>query len=194
MSETRYTDDDKSEPGTAEAVEEEFEVELAGLNDSELGQVRDALTEAEFNGELGQLEIDETIQQAQFAEEDRAEAELAQREQAKEADAGDFEAARERAEEVRDNLQDASGHGASLEKASAENANDVQVLTEAEFQQDTAEYFGDAAVDYAEDGSEDSADASADDAADAADIADEQADQGDQDGTYGDQSIYTDNA
>lgn len=194
MSETRYTDDERAEPGTAEALEQEFEVELAGLNENELEQVQQALGEAEFNGELDQVDMDQQILDAQFAEGDRQEAEVAQREQAREADEGDVSTARERAEEVQANLSEASGHGAALDRATEENAHDVQVLTDAESQQDSAEYFGDAAIDFAEVGSEDSADAAATDAADAADAADDNVDEGDQDGVYGDQSIYTDNA
>ena len=77
MAEVRYDDEDR-----VEALEETYEVELAGLNENESRQVHDALTEAEFSGELGQVDMDDTILSAQVAEDNREDAELAQREQA----------------------------------------------------------------------------------------------------------------
>ncbi len=192
MAETRYTDADQAEPGTAEAVEQAYEVELAGLNESETAQVREALSEAEFLGELDHIDVDAEIQNAQFAEEHREDAELAQREQAEAADAGDYGAASEKAEEVQDNLQEASEQGADLDEAIQENNADVEVLDAAEFQQDNAEYFAEASLDDADvyDAETDMMD---DHAVDAAEQADDYAAQGDQGGVYGDQSIHTDN-
>ena len=195
MAETRYTDSDKPEPGTAEAVEAEFEVELAGLNDSEAAQVTDAISEAEFAGELAEFDVDAEIQNAQVAEEHREEAEQAQRDQAEAVDAGDYGAARENAEQVQENLAEAEAQGASLDEATQDNDADVEVLEAAEYQQDTAEEFADASLDSVEDGVyEADSDMMDDYAADAADQADDYAQQGDQDGYYGDQSIHTDNA
>ncbi len=194
MSETRYSDIDKPEPGTAEAVEAEYEVELAGLNDSEAAQVTEAISEAEFAGELEDLDVEAEIQDAQFAEEHREEAEAAQRDQAEAADAGDYTAAREDAETVQDNLAEAEGHGASLDAATQENDADVEVLAEAEYQQDVAEEFSEASLESVEDGVyEADSDMMDDYAADAAEQADDYAAQGDQDGYYGNQSIHTDN-
>lgn len=194
MAETRYTDQDQAESNTTEEVMAEYEVELASLNDSELAQVKEALSEAEFNDEIDQIDVEAEITSAQFAEEDRAEAEVVQHEQAHAADAGDIEGAREKAEEVQENLNEASAHGASLNEAQQENDADVEVLTEAEFQADTAEYFEADSADSLEDGEYDAdTDAAQDHADDAADSAVDYTEQGDQGGTYGDQSIYTDN-
>ena len=191
MAESRYTDVDRPESGTAEAVEAEYEVELAGLDDNEAAQVKEAISEAEFNNELDQLDVDAEIQQAQFAEDDRADAESLREQQVEAADAGDYDTARERAEQVREELRESSDeHGGQLDSALAENAHDVEVLNEADFQQENAEVFEDAAVDLA---GTDGADAAMDDAwhADEAadDIADDSTDFAD---TGGDSSIYTD--
>ncbi|MCP5180588.1 MAG: hypothetical protein R3E84_02130 [Pseudomonadales bacterium] len=189
MAEVRYDDEDR-----VEALEETYEVELAGLNENESRQVHDALTEAEFSGELGQVDMDDTILSAQVAEDNREDAELAQREQAQAADRGDFETAREKAEEVGDNLADASAQGAKLSEAVQENDHDVLVLEEAEFQAESAEAFADGAVVFAdaETDSDLAAHEAIHDAQDAADTADDYLEQGDQGGTYGDQSIHTD--
>jgi hypothetical protein len=194
MAETRYTEQDQAESNTADEVIAEYEVELASLNDSEMAQVKDALSEAEFNNEIDQINVEAEISNAQFAEEDRAEAQDAQREQAQAADNGDVEDAREKAEEVQANLNEASEHGASLNEAQQENDVDVEVLTEAEFQADTAEYFEADSAESLDDGEYDAdTDAAADHADDAADNAVDYTEQADQGGTYGDQSIYTDN-
>ena len=194
MAETRFDDEDTAEPGTVEAVEQEFEVDLAGLNENETEQVHEALTEAEFAGELDQVEIDEVIADAQQAEDNREEAEIVQRDQVEAREAGDYEGALDSARDVQENLNEANNQGADLDNAVQENAHDVEVLSEADFQQENAEDFTEASVDYAEAGSEDGADAAGDDAINAADSADAYADQSDADGGYGDQTIYTDNA
>lgn len=188
MAESRLTDIDRPEPGTAEAVEAEYEVELAGLNDNEAAQVKEAISEAQFNDELDQLDVSEEVLEAQFAEEARAEAETLREQQVEAADAGNYEAARERAEQVRDELRESSEeHGGQLDTALAENAHDVEVLNEADFQQENAEFFEDAAVDLP------GGDGALDDAGDAQDAADDAADDStDFDDTGGDSSIYTD--
>lgn len=195
MSETRYTDLDDQEPDTAEAVEAMYEVELAGLNENEAAQVKEALSEAEFDNELDSLDVENEIEQAQFAEEDRAQAEELREEQVEAADAGDYETARERAEEVQQELRDSSEeHGGDLDNAINENAHDVEVLSEADYQQEVAEDMGEDAYDYAELESAEGYDESMDDAYDAADNADSQAAEStDYSDTGGDQSIYTDN-
>lgn len=189
MAETRFEED-----ATAESVELQYEVELAGLNDSELGQVKEALSEAEFNGELDQIDVEAQIMDAQFAEEHREEAELAQRDQAEAVDAGDYDAASERAETVQEELNEAQQDGASLDEAVQENNADVEALSGADQAQDDAEYFMEESVDN---GTGDVYDAEADVmddyAADAADQADDYAQEADQGGYYGDQSIHTDN-
>lgn len=195
MSETRYTDLDENELNTVEAVEAEFEVELAGLNDNEAAQVKEALSEAEFGNELDSLDVENEIEQAQFAEEDRAQAEELREDQVEAADAGDYETARERAEQVQEELRDSSEeHGGDLDTAINENAHDVEVLSEADYQQEVAEDFDAEAVEYAELDSPEAADGTADDAYDAAEMADDAADNStDYSDTGGDQSIYTDN-
>lgn len=194
MSEPRYTDIDQPEAGTAEAVEVEYEVELAGLNENEVSQVKEALSEAEFDGSLDEVDVDSEIAEAQFAEEDRAEAEDLREEQVEAADAGDYETAREKAEAVQSELKESSEeHGGDLDSAIDSNAHDVEVLSEAEYQQETAEAFEADAEDYAEDGS-DAADSVMDDAQDSAEQADDYAaDSTDYNDTGGDASIYTDN-
>ncbi|MCR9279374.1 MAG: hypothetical protein NXH85_15565 [Pseudomonadaceae bacterium] len=195
MSETRYTDREEFEPETVEAVEAEYEVEMAGLNDNEAAQVKEALSEAEFNNELDSLDVENEIEQAQFAEEDRAQAEELREEQVEAADAGDYDTARERAEQVEQELRDSSEeHGGDLDNAISENAHDVEVLSEADYQQEVAEDMGEDAYDYAELESAEGYDESMDDAYDAADNADSQAAEStDYSDTGGDQSIYTDN-
>lgn len=195
MSETRYTDEDEFEPETIEQVEARYEVEMAGLNDNEAAQVKEALSEAEFNNELDTLDIENEIEQAQFAEEDRAQAEDIREDQVNAADAGDYETARERAEEVQQELRDSSEeHGGDLDNAISENTHDIEVLSEADYQQEVAEDMAEDAYDYAELESAEGYDESMDDAYDAADNADSQAAEStDYSDTGGDQSIYTDN-
>ena len=193
MSETRYTDIDKAEPGTVEAVEQEFEVELAGLNENEQAQVHEALTDAQFGDSLDEVDIHEEIQNAQAAEELRDGAEAERVEQAKAADAGDVSGAKEHAMGAREMVDTAvQEHGGQLDVAAHEMAHEVQALTDAEAQLETAETFEDAAVDYGAAGQEDAADSSDDFADDAYDAADSNVEQADAGGTYGDQSIHTD--
>lgn len=195
MSEPRYTDIDDATPGTTEAVEVEYEVELAGLNENELAQVKEALSEAEFDGSLDELDVENEIAEAQNAEEDRADAEDLREEQVEAADAGDYETAREKAEEVQLELRESSqDHGGDLDTAIDSNAHDIEVLSEADHQQETAEAFEADADDYAEQ-SDEGAESSMDTAMDAADSADAYAqDSTDFNDTAGDASIYTDNA
>ena len=193
MAESRF--EDTPEPGTAEAVEAQFEVELASLNESEVAQVKEAISEAEFNEELDDVDVEGEIMDAQFAEEHREEAEFAQRDQAEAVDQGDYDAARESAESVQENLGEAQQEGANLDEAIQENNADVEHLQAADDAQDTAEYFMEESGDDAPDDVYEAAieDGMHDYAADAADQADDYASSADQDGYYGDQSIHTDN-
>ncbi|MFK7912280.1 MAG: hypothetical protein AB8B93_00070 [Pseudomonadales bacterium] len=193
MSETRYTDADKAEPGTVEAVEQEFEVELAGLNENEQDQVHEALTEAEFGDSLEDVNIHDEIHNAEVAEELRDTAESERVEQARDADAGDVEGAKEHAMGAEAMLNDAvNEHGGQLETAAHEATHEVQALSDAQEQLETAETFEEAAVDYSVEGQDQAAEGSEDFADDAYDAADNNVEQADAGGTYGDQSIHTD--
>ena len=184
--------DNDKDAVTAEKVVEAYEVELAGLSESEREQVVEALSQAELTGELGITDVNDVILDAQGTEQNRQDAEEAQREQAEAADRGDYEEAREQAEEVQDNLQEAEAKGGEFDEALRETGHDVLVLSEAEWQQDIADEAVVDAVGYAEAGSEEGADAAGDDAEEVQDAADDYAEQGDQDGVHGDQSIYSD--
>lgn len=177
---------------TSEEVIETYEVELAGLSDGERDQVIDALREAEAVGELGVTDVDDVILDAQITDDNREDAEEAQREQAEAAEDGDYEKANDRAEEVQDNLADAEAHGGQFAEARQEADHDVLVLSEAEWQQDIADENVVEAEGFAEEGMDASADEAADDAEDAQDSADDYGEEGDQDGVYGDHSIYSD--
>ncbi len=168
------------------------EVELAGLDENERGQVVEALSAADVAGELGVTDINDLILDAQNAEDNRQEAEEAREAQAEAADRGDYEEAHDRALEVQDNLQDAVNQGGQLSEAQLETHHDVLVLSEAEWRQEISDEAVIDSVGYAEAGSEDGAEGALDDAGDAQDEADDYGDQGDQGGRYSDQSIHSD--
>ena len=193
MSETRYTDADQAEPGTVEAVEQAYEVELAGLNENEQAQVHEALSDAEFGDALDEVDVHDEIHNAQAAEDLRGEAESERMEQARDADAGDVEGAKEHAMDAQAMLSDAvSEHGGQLDTAVHEATHDVQALSDAQEQLETAETFEDAAIDHSVEGQDQAADSSDAVAEDAYDAADSNVDEADAGGTYGDQSIHTD--
>ena len=193
MSETRYTDADQAEPGTVEAVEQAYEVELAGLNENEQAQVHEALSDAEFGDALDEVDVHDEIHNAQAAEDLRGEAESERMEQARDADAGDVEGAKEHAMDAQAMLRDAvSEHGGQLDTAVHEATHDVQALSDAQEQLETAETFEDAAIDHSVEGQDQAADSSDAVAEDAYDAADSNVDEADAGGTYGDQSIHTD--
>lgn len=193
MSEPRYNDADTAEPGTVEAVEQQYEVELAGLNDNEQNQVHEALTEAQFNDGLDDVNIQDEVQDAQLAEEQRELAEDFRVDQAKAAEAGDIAGAKEFAQGAEVHINNANQeHGADLDTAAHEVTHQVQTLSDAQAQQDTAETFEAAADDYSDPGQEQAAQTSLDVADDAYNAAEDNVDQADLGGSYGDQSVNPD--
>jgi hypothetical protein len=171
--------DKNDNPDTVEEFKEEYSVELATLSEEAQAQVLDAAAEAEFDGELEDVDINDAVNAADQADWSRRDAEDHKEEQFKAEEAGDYAGAREAAEKVEGNLQDADYQGANVDKASTEAGYDVQQLEAAEWQQEIAEGESVEAEAYAEDGDADMAADSAEDAAEGDDYAESLADERD---------------
>ena len=185
-------DPKKDEEVTADEIVSAYEVELASLNEDEEEQVVEALREAEMSGELQVTDVDHVIAEAEAAENNRLETEEAQQLQAEAADRGDYQAAREHAETAQNEIQDAIGQGGQYSEAALEIDHDVQVLSEAEWQQEIADETVVDAVAYAEGGSESGTEAALDDAEDAQTAADDYGQSGNRDEHNTDPTIYSD--
>lgn len=164
----------------------EFQIAIAGLTDGAQDQAVEALREAaaENGGSLEGVDLEAIIRDARDANAAREEAEDARVDQAKAAEAGDFEAAREAAEKVEDNLEIVEAKGVdpiAAGEAIITAQSDQSDLEYADYHQEIANESAAYAVDAAEAGDADHAlayaDAAADHGAAAADFG-EQADAG----------------
>jgi len=171
---------------------QQLQMQMAGLSQMETANVMAALTKAADGGELEALNIDDVVLNSQYAEEAREEAQMYKEEQAKAADAGDWEKASEYAGKAEDALLEVEEFGGDVADSEIVDAQyDQMDLDNADWHQDIADDNADAAAAYAAEGDLDTAQIYADSAADAQTTANDFGAAGDAGGTYADQTIDT---
>lgn len=126
----------------------ELEVAMSLLSEQAQQQVHEAVHYASESHALESLDVREVIDDAAAADAARAEAEDYQREQAKAADAGDWDTAHEYAQKAQQSLETVADHGGSDVPAAQAEA-DVSQLDNARWEQRTANENASAAASYA---------------------------------------------
>ena len=171
---------------------QEFQVELAGLSDAEQANVVHALQDAADTGVLADLNLDHTVLEAQSAEASRAEAQAHQDAQARAADAGDWETARNEAQQAEYAMQDVRDHGGNVADAEVnQTQSDVANLDNANWQQQIADDNATTAQAYAAEGDADHTAQYADVAAAHAETAADYGSAGSAGGAYADHTVDT---
>ncbi|HRO03034.1 MAG TPA: hypothetical protein PLS69_05465 [Terricaulis sp.] len=171
---------------------QQMQIDNAGLSDMEQSNLMAALQKAEAEGSLESFNADNAILEAQWAEEARAEAEAFQAEQAKAAEEGDWEKAREMAENAEYAMEEVKEHGGDVADAEILEAQyDQMELENADYHQEIADDNADAAAAYAAEGDLETAEIYADSAAEHAETAADYGSMADQGGTYAEQTVDT---
>lgn len=200
--ETRAEDADQTEEAVAPEPAEEIaaaadplpttgtsdlEVELASLDDSAQEQVVDAIGEAQDTDTVDELDLDQLQEDAQVAAESREEASEQARLEQSDADAGDYEAARDHSTTRAEDLQVAAERDDAIGETTSQGAFEVSEATDvaadldaADWAQDGAEDLEAEADDYAGDGDFETAEALGEEAGEAADTAEGYADEADE--------------
>lgn len=171
----------------ADQLPEGMSVRIASLTDEGQQQVIDALVEAQGSGELSEDAFNETVSNAETADDSRENVEQARENQAEAAEAGDYDKAQEHANSAEYELREIDDLGGTEAEAEVIEAQvDQAELAEA---QDEADYANEQA-DFAtsDRGTEAARDIAAENAGEAAQDSAELGSQADAGGTYGDQS------
>ncbi len=171
---------------------QQLQTDMAGMSQEEQATMLNQLQQAADNGDLSaDFNPDTMFLDSEIAEEKRDEAEYYQAEQAKAADAGDWEKAEEFAEKAEYAMEEVKDHGGDVADAEIlEAQHDQMDLENADYHQEIADDAADSAAAYAADGDLDAASVYADTAADHAETADYGA-AADQGGVYADQTVDT---
>lgn len=171
---------------------QQLSVDTAGLSQMEQANFMAALQKAADEGELESFNSDSAILDAQLAETARDEAEYYQAEQAKAAEAGDWEKAEEMASNAEYAMEEAKDHGGDVADAEIVEAQyDQMELENADYHQEIADDNAASADAYAASGDLDTAAIYADSAASEATTASDYGAMADQGGTYADQTVDT---
>ena len=173
--------------GIADQLPEGMSVRIASLSEEGQQQVIDALTEAQGSGALSDDNFNETVSNAENADDARENVEQARENQAEAADAGDYGKAQEHANTAEYELREIDDLGGAEAEAEVIEAQQDQVeLAEA---QDEADYADDQA-DFAmsDRGTDAARDIAAENAGEAAQDAAELGNRADAGGEYGDHS------
>lgn len=171
----------------ADQLPEGMSVRIASLTDEGQQQVIDALMEAQANGALTEDTFNDTLANAETADDSRENVEEARDNQAEAADAGDYETAQEQANIAEYELREIDDLGGAEAEAEVVEAQQDQVeLAEADSHQDYAAENADFAM--SERGTEGQREAAAENAGDYAQSSAELGNQADAGGVHGDQS------
>lgn len=171
---------------------QQMSIDIAGLSDMEQANLQAALQKAADEGTLEDFNSDSAILDAQAAETAREEAEYFQSEQAKAAEAGDWEKAEEMAENAEYAMEEVKDHGGDVADAEILEAQyDQMELENADYHQEIADDNAASAEAYAAEGDLDTAAIYADSAAGEAATAADYGAQADAGGTYADQTVDT---
>ncbi len=171
---------------------QQLSIDTAGLSQTEQANFMAALQKAADEGGLEDFNSDSAILDAQLAETAREEAEYYQGEQAKAAEAGDWEKAEEMAENAEYAMEEVKDHGGDVADSEILEAQyDQMELENADYHQEIADDNAASAEAYAAEGDLDTASIYADSAASEATTAGEYGAMADQGGTYADQTVDT---
>ena len=171
---------------------QQMSIDIAGLSDMEQANLQAALQKAADEGTLEDFNSDSAILDAQAAETAREEAEYFQGEQAKAAEAGDWEKAEEMAENAEYAMEEVKDHGGDVADSEILEAQyDQMELENADYHQEIADDNAASAEAYAAEGDLDTAAIYADSAAGEAATAADYGAQADAGGTYADQTVDT---
>ena len=171
---------------------QQMSIDIAGLSDMEQANLQAALQKAADEGTLEDFNSDSAILDAQAAETAREEAEYFQGEQAKAAEAGDWEKAEEMAENAEYAMEEVKDHGGDVADSEVLEAQyDQMELENADYHQEIADDNAASAEAYAAEGDLDTAAIYADSAAGEAATAADYGAQADAGGTYADQTVDT---
>lgn len=171
---------------------QQLSIDTAGLSQMEQANFMSALQKAADEGGLENFNTDSAILDAQLAETARDDAEYYQAEQAKAAEAGDWEKAEEMASNAEYAMEEVKDHGGDVADSEILQAQHDQMdLDNADYHQEIADDKADSADAYAASGDLDTAAMYADGAASEATVAADYGAAADQGGTYADQTVDT---
>lgn len=171
---------------------QQMSIDIAGLSDMEQANLQAALQKAADEGALEDFNADSAILDAQLAETAREEAEYFQGEQAKAAEAGDWEKAEEMAENAEYAMEEVKDHGGDVADSEILEAQyDQMELENADYHQEIADDNAASAEAYAAEGDLETAEIYADSAAGEAATAADYGSMADAGGTYADQTVGT---
>lgn len=172
---------------------QQLQTDMAGMSDAEQATMLNQLQQAADNGDLHQdFNTDSMFLDSQLAETKREEAEYYQAEQAKAADAGDWEKAEEMASNAEYAMEEVKDHGGDVADSEILQAQHDQMdLDNADYHQEIADDNAASADAYAASGDLDTASIYADSAASEATVAADYGAAADQGGAYADQTVDT---
>lgn len=170
---------------------QQLQTNMAGMSQAEQADMMNQLQGAADSGSLNETyNSDATFLDAQTAEQSRSDAEYWQGEQAKAADAGDWETARNDAQQAEYSMQEVQDHGGDVANAEIVQAqSDESNLDWAEYHQEIADGNATTANAYAAEGDADHAAQYGDVAAAQATTAADFGGQADQGGVYADHTV-----
>jgi hypothetical protein len=131
---------------------EDFQVQIAALDDDAQTQVIEAVQAAADEGALPDLDIDDTIRDAAEVSERQDAVETLHREQAEAVESGDFERAQEISQQSEWEMREIEDHGGDAEQQLLQAERDQVKLDDADWESDTAAGQVAAAADMAESG------------------------------------------
>jgi hypothetical protein len=172
---------------------QQLQTDMAGMSQAEQATMLNQLQQTADGGGLNaDFNPDDMFLDSQLAEEAREEAEYYQGEQAKAAEAGDWEKAEEMAENAEYAMEEVKDHGGDVADSEILEAQyDQMELENADYHQEIADDKAEAAEAYAAEGDLETAEMYADGAASEATIAADSGALADQGGTYADQTVDT---
>lgn len=171
---------------------QQLSIDVAGLSDMEQANLQAALQKAADEGTLESFDSDSAYLDAQLAETAREDAEYFQGEQAKAAEAGDWEKAEEMASNAEYAMEEAKDLGGDVADSEILEAQyDQMELENADYHQEIADDKAASAEAYAAEGDLDTASMYADSAAGEAATAADYGSMADAGGTYADQTVDT---
>jgi hypothetical protein len=170
---------------------QQLQTDMAGMSQAEQADMMNQLQQAADGGDLhSEFNSDSMFLDAQQAEQARDDAEYYQTEQAKAADAGDWDKAHEMAENAQYSMQEVQDHGGDVAAAEVIEADHDVANTEwAQYHQEIADDNAASATAYAEAGDADHAAIYAETASNEATTAADYGAAADQGGAYADHTV-----
>lgn len=172
---------------------QQLQTDMAGLSQAETATMMSQLQQAADNGDLhADFNADQMFLDSQLAEDKREEAEYYQGEQAKAAEAGDWETAKDYADKAEYAMEEVKDHGGDVADSEIlEAQKDEANLEWADYHQEIADDAAATAASYAESGDTDAAAVYAEAAGNEATVAGDYGASADQGGSYADHTVDT---